>query len=409
MTRDRGVTRRDLLRLAGAAPLLVSPLARAGQATPPPARAGGASPPAAAPRVPLSALGRTGAEVSRLGLGLDFDPSASLLLLKLAVRLGVTQWDTADTYEAGGAEAGIGRYFKKFPDDRAQVHLATKTHARGAAELEAMLTRSLTRLHTDHVDLYYLHAVSSARELGDEARRFAEAQKEAGRIRAFGLSTHANMPALLDAAAARPWIDVVMVKYNYRLMEDRAMRDAMRRCGEAGKGLIVMKVLGDGPVRREDANDMRLAGHFLARGFTPRQAALKAAWENPAVSCASLHINSTEDLASFVAAALDRTSLSADDLEALRRHAESTRQTFCAGCASRCEPAAEGLPIADVLRFLTYAGRPGQGPRARLAFGELSPELRRRLAEADLAGAEAACPNGLPIARLVREACQRLA
>ena len=280
---------------------------------------------------------------------------------------------------------------------------------RGGPELDRRFEQSLKNLRSESVDFFYLHAVGAISEVGDDARRFAEREKARGRIRHFGFSTHADMPALLTAAAALPWIDVVEVKYNYRLMEDASMRQAMEACGRAGKGIVVMKVLAETPLRRENPEDMRLAGHFLERGFTPAQAAIKAVWENPWVSCASLHATSTEALSAYVAAAVDRTSLSRIDLDRLNSHARATRHTFCSSCASRCEPAAGNLPVSDVLRFLMYSGRPGGLERARREFTGLPEDVRRRLATANLAAAERACPNALPLAELVREALRRLA
>ena len=409
MVDGKRVTRRDFLRLAGAAPL-VAGVAASGSRPACAAESRVLSPgPEGPSRVATVPLGTTGARVPRLGLGVDEDLSNSLLLLKQAVEWGVTLWDTAQAYEFGDAERGIGRYFRRFPEDRARVLVSTKTMERGGPELERQFEQSLRNLRVESLDFFYLHAVGAIAEVTDEARRFAEREKARGRIRHFGFSTHADMPALLTAAARMPWIDVVEVKYNYRLMEDLPMRQAMEACGRAGKGIVVMKVLAETPLRRENPEDMRLAGHFLERGFTPAQAAIKAVWENGWVSCASLHATSTEALAGYVAAALDRTSLSGTDLDRLQAHARATRHTFCASCASRCQPASGNLPVSDVLRFLMYSGRAGGMERARREFAGLSGDVRQRLATADLAAAERACPNALPIAELVREALRRLA
>lgn len=78
-----------------------------------------------------------------------------------------------------------------------------------------------------------------------------------------------NMAELLATAAPLAWIDAILLKYSYRLEQDAALHLAIEACGQAGKGLTVMKVLADGPIRREHEEDMRLAGHFLARGSRP--------------------------------------------------------------------------------------------------------------------------------------------
>ncbi len=394
------VTRRDFLRWSGVASL-------AGAAVHVSTGPAVTQADANVVEVPTNPLGRTGVRVSRVSMGIDYDVGGSLLLLSLALRWGVTQWSTNCDYAGGNAETGIGRYFRKFPQDRARVHLATSCDGRDRAELLRLLDRSLERMCTDHVDLFLLHGVDDPRRLDDDVRRFATEQKALGRIRHVGFSTHANMARLLVASASLPWIDAALVKFNYRLMRDPDMVAAIEAFGRAGKGILAMKVLGDGPVRREDPDDMRLAGHFLERGFTPHQAAVKAVWENPWISAATLHADNTDALASFVKAAIDVTPLTTSDLDVLGDHADATLARFCAGCAWRCE-GASGLPVSDVMRCLTYAGRPGQLARAREEFARLPPEVRHRLTTADLAVAESACPCGLAISDLVLEACRRL-
>ena len=60
-------------------------------------------------------FGKTGVNVSILSLGGSVDLQNSLLLLKQAVRWGITYWDTAHSYGGGSSEKGIGKYFGKYP------------------------------------------------------------------------------------------------------------------------------------------------------------------------------------------------------------------------------------------------------------------------------------------------------
>ena len=50
-------------------------------------------------------------------------------MLRQAVKWGVTYWDTANSYEGGNSEMGIGKYFEKFPEDRKKIFLVTKSTA----------------------------------------------------------------------------------------------------------------------------------------------------------------------------------------------------------------------------------------------------------------------------------------
>ena len=74
--------------------------------------------------VPKRPFGKTGVNVSILSLGGVLKPSDQLVF-RQAFKMGVTYWDTADSYGWGKNEKAIGKYFAKFPDDRKNVFLVT--------------------------------------------------------------------------------------------------------------------------------------------------------------------------------------------------------------------------------------------------------------------------------------------
>ena len=110
------------------------------------------------------------------------------------------------------------------------------------------------------------------------------------------------------------------------------------------------------------------------------------------------------------AAALDRTRLSAVERDELRRMAAAGRAGYCAGCTRFCEPAlAEAVPVGRVMRYLMYDRSYGDRDHARSRFRALPAGTREALARLDYAAAEARCPHGMPIGRLMREAAAELA
>ena len=76
--------------------------------------------------IPTRPFGKTGVNVSILSLGGVLDAS-DLLIFRQAMKMGVTYWDTADSYGGGKNEKAIGKYFAKFANDRKKVFLVTKT------------------------------------------------------------------------------------------------------------------------------------------------------------------------------------------------------------------------------------------------------------------------------------------
>ena len=111
-----------------------------------------------------------------------------------------------------------------------------------------------------------------------------------------------------------------------------------------------------------------------------------------------------------VAAANDQTKLSAADMGALREYAEATCSGYCAGCREICDAAmGNSVPVADVMRFLMYHNSYESIPHVRQILSELPKNLREQLARLDFSPAEQACPRGLKIASLMKEASDLLA
>ncbi|MEJ2169040.1 MAG: aldo/keto reductase [Desulfobacterales bacterium] len=358
--------------------------------------------------VPARPFGRSGIDVSILSLGGMFDISSNQIMLKQAMRWGVTYWDTADCYQRG-SEKGIGKYFDKFPEDRRKVFLVTKSDARDPKGMSKLLNRSLTKMKTDYIDLYFVHGVYRAAELDQEMRAWAEKAKAAGKIRLFGFSAHSNMEASMLAAAKLGWIDGIMITYNYRLMHTDQMKRAVDACVKAGIGLTAMKTQGGGSIRTDTDTELEMAGRFLQKGFIDAQAKLMAVWQNPKIASICSQMPNMSILMANVAAALNRTKLSARDIDLLQRYARETRSDYCTGCTTICESAVAGkIPIGNVMRYLMYCRSYGDRDTAITEFKKLPPKIRHKMTIADYSAAEQRCPQRMAIGKLMREALAEL-
>jgi len=358
--------------------------------------------------VPTRPFGKTGVDVSILSLGGMFNIASNQLMMKQALRWGVTYWDTADCYQRG-SEKGIGKYFKKYPQDRRKVFLVSKSDARDPDGMTDLLDRSLKRMNTDYIDLYFVHAVYGIDELDDSTRAWAQKAKAAGKIRFFGFSTHRNMEECMLEAAKLGWIDGIMMTYNFRLMHTKGMKRAVNACLKAGIGLTAMKTQGGGSVRTDSDTEIEMAGRFLEKGFTDAQAKLMAVWQNPEIASICSQMPNMTILMSNVAAALNRTDLSARDTELLQRYAQDTHSDYCAGCTGICESAVgKGVPIGDVMRYLMYCRDYGDRDYAIAQFNRIPETIRRQMADLDYSPAEKRCPQKMAIGRLMREAVEEL-
>ena len=398
MNNDAKLGRRDFLKMlgVGAGAVAVGP-------------SGLAAPKPPAGTMPLRVYGRSGMKVSILSMGGMFDIPNNQIVLHQALASGVTHWDTADCYEGGKSEAGIGQFFERVPDARKKIFLVTKSDARDPDGMTRLLDRSLERMKTDSVDLYVLHHMDTPNDLNPDVKAWAAKAKKSGKIKLFGFSTHKNMYACMYAGAEAGWIDGIMMKYDFRLRRNDEMKRAVAACVKAGIGLTAMKTMAGGPVRTGTEAELELAGKFIQRGFTEHQAKLKAVWEDPDIATICSQMPNVTILKANVAAALDQTPLTLKEHEALDQYAAATSSSYCAGCSARCETVS-GLPVCDVMRHMMYLHAYDNRELARVSFAGLPESVRQVMArpDLDLSSAEQACPHRLPLARLMREAIQQL-
>ncbi len=404
-------TRRDFFKTTGAAGVgvLITPLAAGAQIRP---DSGNLKLITEQSRVPTRSFGNSGIQVSILSLGGMFDMISNQLMLRQALRWGVTYWDTADCY-GGGSEAGIGKYFRKYPQDRKKVFLVTKSDARDPKGIAELLNRSLARLNTDYIDLYFIHGISSIDELGDDTRRWAEKAKAAGKIRLFGFSTHSNMEELLLKASQLGYIDGIMMTYNFRNMHTPEMKRAVAACVKAGIGLTAMKTQAERSWRslsKGDTAQEKLMTAWEKRGFTEHQAKLKAVWTNPHIAAICSQMPNMTILKANVAAAVDTTPLSSQDMHLFEQYAHASAAQYCAGCGQICARAVDNkVPISDIMRYHMYGRSYGRLDWARDHFKALPARLKQQITQIDYTMAERHCPQKMPIARLMLEAVKNLA
>jgi predicted aldo/keto reductase-like oxidoreductase len=406
-TKGTGYTRRDFVKVVGIAGIAAAGAGVTGAISLPEKPAGANN----ANSTPKRKLGKTGVEVSILNLGGMFDTINNQLLLRQALKWGVTFWDTAESYGNGLSEEGFGRFFARNPEARKEIFLTTKLVPKGG-NFTARLNQGLKRLQTDHVDLFYVHGIKSIDEIPSETKSWAAQMKKEGKIKFVGFSTHANMAGLLMDAAKMDWIDAVMLTYNFRIVNDPKMVEAVNACTKAGVGLIAMKTMGGGPGMPSTTSkaELKIAERFLEKGFTDKQARLKVVWENPQIASICSQMPSLTVLSANVAAARDKTKLAREDFDLMQQYAQETKSDYCAGCGQICQAALGGaVPVNEVMRCLMYHRNYGEPELAKQTFAVLPENVRERLVEVDYSRAERACPQGLAIAELMRQAKELLA
>ncbi len=176
---------------------------------------------ASIPRTPqvrrYAPLGRTGMKISDISFGADQLTPSQEDLVHHAFDLGINYFDTAETYGGGESETALGNALR---GKRDKVFLTSKTLASPdtkKGEIMQALEGSLRRLQTDHVDVYFNHAVNDvARLKNPEWYEFAETAKQQGKIRFTGVSGHAgHLLECLDYAIDTGKFDVILCAFNF--------------------------------------------------------------------------------------------------------------------------------------------------------------------------------------------------
>ena len=149
--------------------------------------------------------------------GTDWGPvdarTAKLAIARAAER-GFRHFDTAEAYGNGAAEQRLGQALRhRVRNQRETLQIATKSVVRPPASLAKHLERSLRRLNTEYVDVYYIHWPRDGIDLRAAVAEL-ERQRQAGRIRAIGLC-NVTVDEFHAAAQEGP---VAAVQFGYNLL-----------------------------------------------------------------------------------------------------------------------------------------------------------------------------------------------
>jgi predicted aldo/keto reductase-like oxidoreductase len=365
-----------------------------------------AQPPAST--LPMVTLGKTGQKVPVLGMGTSWVLQPSFV--QAALHAGIRYIDTSETYEGGTCESTLGEVLER-TKMRKDVYLVTKNSRakvggpQAIVKYEARLNASLERLRTDYVDCYYLHGVEG-REIplfsDPDVKAAFEKLKRSGKIRFCGLSCHdARLPEIVTAAAKCGWIDQIMIQYNYRTMTTDAVRRALDTATQANLAIVAMKTQGGAGRFREATAEPKFK-EFVDKGFKKEAAAIKTVFSDHRVHAVVSEMTTRDMLRENIAASRDHT-LKLSEQKQLEEYRQATAHLYCHGCGHHCEPAAGGVAVAQILRYLRYHEVYGKRQRARELYQALPAEARA-IAQADLAAAQAACPHGLPVVELLNRA-----
>jgi uncharacterized protein len=370
-------------------------------------------------------LNKTGIDLSILGFGcmrlpiLDRKPAMidypkATQLLHYAIDHGVNYVDTAYFYHANifgqrgesepfAGEALSGSWRKK-------VQLATKMpllHLNKKEQMESFLTEQLDRLKTNYLDFYLLHALSG--ELWDKMknlglREFLDKKIAEGKVRFPAFSFHGHVEDFMRICDEYNWT-FAQIQYNYMDMDFQAGYKGLKYASDKGIGIVVMEPLKGGKLAQNIPSEMMSIFNDSTIKRSPAEWALRFIWNEAGVSSVLSGMNSMEQVVENIKVADEgiQNSLGKDELlifDKLRNAMGSRIKADCTACRY-CMPCSSGVDIPDVLAALNNATVWNDPNPWLTGYIQINGKAAKCT---DCKECEGACPQGLPVSSLMKEA-----
>lgn len=274
-------------------------------------------------------------------------------LIGRALELGVSFFDTGDTYGQGRNEEIVGRALARTERDAIQISTkfgyrldsGRRQHAEGErpqdfspAHARAALEASLRRLGTDYVDLYQLHNPRMDAIERDDLFAELDALRDQGKLRFFGVALGPAIGWREEGLAALRGRDVAALQTVYNLLEQEPGRDFLAAAGDVGAGVMARVPTSSGLLEDKYSADTTFSTtdhrrhrkrEWLLEGLqkieklrflvipgerTMAQAALRFILAQAQMACVVPTITTLAELEEFAGAA-DTPELSAEELE----------------------------------------------------------------------------------------------
>lgn len=204
-------------------------------------------------------LGKTGVRVSSLCFGTmsfggDADEATAAAMFHRCREAGINLFDCADVYQQGRSEEILGKLIAECRDE---VVLASKVYfptgkdinASGATRyhLVRALDGSLQRLHTDYIDLYFVHRFDDTTPL-EETLRALDDQVRSGKVLYIGASNFAawQVAKALGLSALHDWMRFECIQPMYNLVKRQAEVELLPMAESENVGVISYSPLGGG-------------------------------------------------------------------------------------------------------------------------------------------------------------------
>jgi predicted aldo/keto reductase-like oxidoreductase len=315
-------------------------------------------------------------DISALGLGCmrlptiggdeaAIDGRAFDAMLAAAEEAGINYLDTAYGYHRGASEAALGAALER-SGARDRFLVATKCPTwllEKASDFDRFIDEQLSRLRTDRIDFYLLHALNrgrwaKVRELGGLAA--LERAKLAGKIGHIGFSFHDSTSAFKEIVDGYEGWEFCQVQYNYVDSAGHPGDEGLAYAADREIGVIVMEPLRGGSLAAPPP-EVRAVLYSYPTPRLPYEWALRSVLDRQEVVVALSGMNSANQVweNASVAASARPNSLTRPEraaLEEARSLYKAREKVPCTACGY-CMPCPSGVAIPDIFGSYNSAAK----------------------------------------------------
>ncbi|HZW82408.1 MAG TPA: aldo/keto reductase [Candidatus Deferrimicrobium sp.] len=366
-------------------------------------------------------FGKGNFEVSSLGFGCmrlpfcngddaQINETEAISMIRYAIDQGVNYVDTAYPYHKGNSEVLVGKALKD--GYREKVHLATKLPVwlcNSYADFEKYLEEQLTKLQTESIDCYLLHALNKvtwqkSKELG--VLRFLDSALAQGKIKHVGFSFHDDVELFKEIVYAYPWT-FCQIQYNYMDERYQAGTEGLKYAAAKGLAVIVMEPLKGGRLAKKPPTEVQGLWSQAEVSRTPADWALRWVWNQPEVSLVLSGMSTMENVVENINTASEAAPLSLQPIEVelidlVKTKYKELVKVGCTACGY-CMPCPAGVDIPR--NFATYneAFMYNNVGASALAYNRFMDEKVRASACVECGQCEEACPQQIGIREQLKD------
>lgn len=362
-------------------------------------------------------FGRTGIEVSALGFGCmrlpihedkTINEEKAIAMIRHAIDNGVNYIDTAYPYHQGTSELVVAKALKD--GYREKIYLADKLPVwllESEEDFDKYLDEQLSKLETDHIDFYLLHALSRER-FEEKVKKFnltkkLDEAKASGKIRHIGFSFHDSLELFKEIIDYYDGWEFCQIQYNYINTNYQAGTEGLKYAASKGLGVVVMEPLLGGKLANLAPH---VAEMFPADGKSHVEYALDWIWDQPEVSLLLSGMTEPEQVEdNLVYASRSHIGMVTEEEREIYQKAKKIFDEMalvnCTKCAY-CMPCPFGLNIPEIFAAYNMTASHGMA-KAKGAYNALETK-------ADACRAchhcEKECPQHIKISEMMPKAAK---